>query len=280
MLNPVQIVGILNVTPDSYFDGGKWHSVDAALKRTEEMLSEGADWIDVGGESTGPKSKDVSLEEELKRTIPVISAIHKRFQDAKISIDTYKASVAAEAIAAGASMVNDVTAGRGDENMFAEVAQAAMPDATCPMPNIVLMCSKDSTPRTTIAPQQYEDVVVTIKALLKARRDAAIAAGIPSDRIILDPGLGHFVSSIASYSYQILARLEEFMDLGCPMFLSPSRKSFLAGPKNLPTAERLAGTIAASMIAAQHGAAYIRTHDVKEIARALEVLRDATARGS
>ena len=118
------IVGILNVTPDSYYDGGKWNAVDAAVKRAGEMIAEGADWIEIGGESTGPKSKDVSLEEERLRVIPVIEAIRRAFPEAKIAVDTYKAAIASEAISAGAAMVNDVTAGRGDPEMMQAIADA------------------------------------------------------------------------------------------------------------------------------------------------------------
>ncbi|MEK7563064.1 MAG: dihydropteroate synthase, partial [Patescibacteria group bacterium] len=219
IFNSPQIVGILNVTPDSYYDGGKWNAVDAAVKRAGEMIAEGADWIEIGGESTGPKSKDVSLEEERLRVIPVIEAIRRAFPEAKIAVDTYKAAIASEAISAGAAMVNDVTAGRGDPEMMQAIADACRGIArNAPTSNLgltyVLMYSKDPTPRTTIAETQYEDVVRTIKEFLKQRRDAAIQAGIPKDRIILDPGLGHFVSSVAKYSYEILARLSEFQDLG------------------------------------------------------------------
>lgn len=273
----MNIVGILNVTPDSYYDGGKWNAVDAAVQRAQEMLQEGADWIEIGGESTGPRSKDVLLEEERKRTIPVITAIHKQFPEANISVDTYKSAIAREAITAGAKMVNDVTAGRGDQKMMNVIAEACRGTARCaptPCPDLtyVLMYSKDSTPRTTIAETKYEDVVGTIKEFLRKRCDAAIVAGIPHGRIILDPGLGHFVSSIAKYSYEILARLAEFHDLGCPLFVSPSRKSFLAGLENLPTEQRLPATIAASVIAALNGATYIRTHDIADIRRSCDAL--------
>ncbi len=274
----VSIVGILNVTPDSYFDGGKWNSLEMALKRAEEMIAEGADWIEVGGESTGPNSKDISFQEEIDRTIPVIKEIRNRWGSVNISIDTYKAEVAREAIVAGATMINDVTAGRGDEKMFAEVAKLVLSHVegfaeACPehcrrVAKLVLMYSKDPTPRTTISPVQYDDVMATIKEFLSERIDAAVAAGIPRDRIIIDPGLGHFVSSDPKYSFEIIARLEELLSLGCPIFLSPSRKSFLAGKEKLPPADRLPATIAASAIAVLHGASFIRTHDVAAVKRA------------
>jgi len=228
------------------------------------MLKEGADWIEIGGESTGPKSSDVSVDEEMHRVLPIIRMIKKEFSDARVSIDTWKAEVVAAAIREGVSMVNDVTAGRGSNGAIFDVIKNS--DVS-----LVLMYAKDATPRTTIDPRQYDDVVATIKSFLADRKKAAVAAGIDSKKIILDPGLGHFVSGDAKYSFEILARLKEFTDLGCPIFISPSRKSFLAGPKNLGTADRLPGTIAASALAVMNGAQYIRTHDILEVRRGCEI---------
>lgn len=251
------IVGILNVTPDSYYDGGRYNAVDAAVLRAGELLQEGADIIDIGGESTGPGSSDVELEEELSRTIPVIQAIVEAHPDAQISIDTYKAQVAQNAIDAGAVMVNDVTAGRGDPELFSVVVDSGV--------QIVLMYSKDGTPRTTIQDVQYDDVIDTIKAFLSARKQAAMDAGIAEEKIILDPGMGHFLSSDPKYSFEVLSRLTELKDLGSSIYVSPSRKSFLAGPEGLSPDQRLDGTVAASKIAVQNGATYIRTHDVGQV---------------
>lgn len=253
----VQIVGILNVTPDSFADGGRYVSVETAVARAVLMLEEGADIIDVGGESTGPGSANVSEEEELHRTIPVIKEIKKGMPKSVISIDTFKAGVAHAAIEAGAVIVNDVTAGRGDPDMLATVANTQA--------SLVLMYSKDPTARTTIHEQHYSDVVATVKAFLHERMKKAEEAGIPLSRIILDPGLGHFISSLPEYSFEILDRLREFSGLGCPLLLSPSRKSFLAGPEKLPVSQRLPVTVAASVLAAKNGATYIRTHDVREV---------------
>ena len=258
------IVGILNATPDSYFDGGKFSSLEAARNRVAATLKEGADWIEIGGESTGPKSSDVSAEEEMSRVIPIMKMIKKEFPAARVSVDTWKAEVAAAAIKEGVSMVNDVTAGRGSNGAIFDVIKNS--DAS-----LVLMYAKDATPRTTIDPKQYDDVVATIKDFLDDRKAAAVAAGIPLNRIILDPGLGHFVSSDAKYSFEIIARLKEFTDLDCPIFISPSRKSFLTGSENLSTADRLPGTIAASALALLNGAHYIRTHDVLEVRRGCEI---------
>jgi dihydropteroate synthase len=263
-MDRIQIVGILNVTPDSYVPESRAMDVEVALLRAEGMVRDGADIIEIGGESTGPGSADVSAAEELERTIKVIRETKKRMPNISISIDTYKASVAEKAIEAGASIVNDVTAGRGDPKMFGVAAKAGV--------RVVLMYAKDPTPRTSVQETRYDDVVRTIKSFLTERKQAAVDAGIESSYIILDPGLGHFVSLLPEYSFEILARLEEFADLGSPILLSPSRKSFLAGRENVKAADRLPATIAASAIAALHGASFIRTHDVQAIRRALEVV--------
>lgn len=257
------IVGALNVTPDSFHDGGRFTSVSAAIKRAGEMLKEGADIIEIGGESTGPQSDDVSLEKELRRVIPVVQAIRKKYPSAALSVDTHKSAVAEAALREGVVMINDVTAGRADAQMFRTVAESSA--------RIVLMYAKDPTPRTTIADRRYEDVVRTVKNFLARRKELAMNAGIPSDRIILDPGLGHFVSGDERYSFEIIRRLREFQSLGSQILISPSRKSFLASSEKLKPADRLPGTIAASAIAVLHGAHYIRTHDVQEVRRACEM---------
>ncbi len=274
MSNPVRIVGVLNVTPDSFYDGGKYDHVEAAVVRAQEMIAQGAAIIEIGGESTGPNSKDISAEEELSRVLPVLQKIQnttlRQAQGDKpqVSVDTYKSEVAEAAIAAGAGMINDVTAGRGDARMFAVMAKH-------PHVAYVMMYSKDPTPRTTVAEKDYVDVVQTVGDFLVERRAAAVAAGMDSSRIIFDTGLGHFISSKPEYSYTIIEQLPRIVALGQPVLLSPSRKSFLAGPKNLPASERLPATLAASVLAAMNGASYIRTHDVAETQRALSMLSSA-----
>ncbi len=263
-----QIVGILNVTPDSYFDGGKYNQVDAALAQAQQMIEEGADIIDIGGESTGPGSTDVSVEEELNRVIPILYEIRHTKYDIPISVDTYKADVARAAIEAGATMINDVTAGRGDPEMFSTLAKYDVP--------VVLMYSKDNSARTSKKDTEYEDVVATIKQFLLERIACTEAAGIDRSRIVIDPGMGHFISSKPEYSFEVIDRLQEFAEIA-PVFVSPSRKSFLAGPKNLPTTERLPATIEASINCAKNGASYIRTHDTAAIKSALELYRRSAA---
>jgi len=266
----VQIVGVLNVTPDSYYDGGEFDSVSAAVKRAGEMLSEGADIIEVGGESTGPDSKDVSLEEEKSRVLGVIQALVSAYPQAIFSIDTYKSEIARAAVEAGVTMVNDVTAGREDSAMFAVMAELGVP--------YVLMYAKDPSPRTTVEKTTYDDCVMAVTSFLRARKEEATGAGIAEENIILDPGMGHFVSADPRYSFLLLSQLSALSVLGRPLFISPSRKSFLAGSENLPPKERLPATIAASAIAVLHGASYIRTHDVLAVRRACETaenIRDA-----
>ncbi len=256
MRRAITLMGILNVTPDSFYDGGQFEGVRRAGERAREMIVEGADIIDIGGESTGPGSSDVSLEEELRRVVPVIEAISDQRSAIRMSIDTYKAEVARQALKSGANMVNDVMAGRGDPEMFRVIAQAGC--------SYVMMRSKDNSPRTTKADTQYADVMKTIHAFFEERLEEALKAGIKKEQIILDPGLGHFVSSDPKYSFEILERLEELQDLGCPLLVSPSRKSFTAGPENFPPEKRLENTLIATKIAIAHGASIIRTHDVRE----------------
>lgn len=269
MIEKVQFVGVLNTTPDSYVDGGQYVTVEAAVERAGVLLAEGADIIEIGGESTGPHSQDVSLEEELRRTIPVIEAIKTTYPSASVSIDTYKAKVAQAAIEAGVEMVNDITAGRSDPDMFTTVAAGAV--------DLVMMYSKDMTPRTTVAATSYQDVVAQIIDFFTERIEVAKRNGIKPHHIIVDPGLGHFISNDPTYSLQIIAQLGRFQSLGYPLFISPSRKSFLAGIENLKTVDRLPGTITASALACVNGATYIRTHDVKDVRRGCEIALAITA---
>ena len=260
-MKTVQIVGILNTTPDSYFDGGKYDAVDAAVSRATEMIAEGADIVEIGGESTGPGAKDVSLQQEIDRTIPIIQAIRKAHPDARLSIDTYKAQLARQAIGYGVSMVNDVTAGRGDADMFDVIAQTGV--------DYILMYAKDETPRTTVQHTEYANVIETVSTFLQERITAAKNAGIDVSQIIIDPGMGHFLSADPKYSFEIIANLHTFTGIA-PVFVSPSRKSFLAGTENVSPKDRLPATIVATLKCVDEGAMYIRTHDVADIRRSLE----------
>lgn len=256
--DPPLIMGILNVTPDSFLDGGEYATLASAVDRAFTMVAQGADIIDVGGESTGPESLEVSLEEELNRVIPVIRAIHERDPQIKISIDTWKAEVARQAIQMGASMVNDVTALRGDSSMASVVAKADVP--------VVLMYSKDNTPRTTKKSVHYHDVVRTICSFLSERMAYAETQGIHLQRIFIDPGMGAFVSADSKYSFEILDRLAEFKVFGCPILVGASRKSFLGG---IHPRDRLKPSLEAAFCAVRHGASIVRVHDVRETVQRL-----------
>ncbi|OGJ42551.1 dihydropteroate synthase [Candidatus Peregrinibacteria bacterium RIFCSPLOWO2_01_FULL_39_12] len=262
-------MGILNVTPDSFSDGGKFNTIEKAVKRAKQIESEGANIIDIGGESTGPNSQNVSLEEELKRVIPVIKRIRK-FSRLPISIDTYKSEVAAQALDAGANIINDVTALRGDKNMAKIVSKYKCP--------IILMYSKDKTPRTTKEKVEYKDILKTIKTFLKNRIKYAEKQGVKKSQIIIDPGMGAFISGIPKYSFEIIAKLKELKELGLPILIGISRKSFLgsdskgvANKSSPATAGHLGSEIETrdsksatlSAIAYLNGADIIRTHNIK-----------------
>jgi dihydropteroate synthase len=256
-----QVMGIVNVTPDSYWDGGEAMTVEAALARAKGFEAAGADWIDVGGESTGPDSTDVTIDEERSRVIPAVRAMARELR-VPISVDTTKAAVAREAVAAGARMINDVSALRWDPAMADAVASSGS--------RVILMYAKDESPRTTRRDVRYDDVVESVCEFLGRRIAVARSAGIAGDRILVDPGLGWFVGSDPRYSYEILAGLDRIRSLGYPVVVGPSRKSFLAHdgvhpPR--PTAERLMPTAAAVAIAAWNGAAMVRVHDVDAMAQ-------------
>ncbi|MBI5413431.1 dihydropteroate synthase [Candidatus Peregrinibacteria bacterium] len=243
-------MGILNVTPDSFSDGGQFFDTEKAVKQAQKMVREGADIIDVGGESTGPGSVDVPLAEELRRVIPVIKKLKELNLKAEISIDTYKVQVAREAILAGATIVNDVTAMRGDPEMAAVVSQFGV--------KVVLMYSKDKIPRTTRELKQYDDVIKTIMYFFEERIAYAQNYGIRRNQMIIDPGMGAFVSGEPKYSFEVLQRLAQFNKLGLPILVGTSRKSFLGGEVD----DRLQQTLKASALAAKNGATILRVHDV------------------
>lgn len=256
-------MGVLNITPDSFFDGGKITGVDQAVEKALKMVEDGADIIDIGGESTGPGSVDVPVEEEIKRTIPIFEKLRDRTK-ALLSIDTYKSKVAIHALNVGADMVNDVTAFRGDEDMADFLGKYDSP--------IVIMYSKDNSARTTQKNVQYKDVVKDISEFLIERIEFAKKSGIDPDRLILDPGMGAFVSSDERYSLQIIKSLGEFKKLGMPLLVGASRKSFVGNVLNLPVNERLEGSLAAAAISVWNGASIIRTHDVKETRRIVDMV--------
>lgn len=255
-------MGVLNVTPDSFSDGGMYKGLDKAVKRALQMIEEGADIIDIGGESTGPDSSDVLVEDELERVIPVFEKLRMQ-TDALLSVDTYKHQVALHALNVGVDIVNDVTALRGDPDMAQSLADHDAP--------IILMYSKDGTARTTKENVRYDNVVQTIKSFLQERVDYAVHAGIRRERLILDPGMGVFVSGDPCYSLEILKRLKEFTDIGLPLLVGPSRKSFIGETLNLPVDDRIEGGLAACAVAVMNGASILRVHDVQKTRRVVDM---------
>jgi len=257
-------MGILNVTPDSFSDGGRFLEPRAAIEHGRALLAEGADIVDVGGESTRPGAQEVSAQEELARVRPVIEALTaERGQGgAVISVDTSKASVAAAALQAGASFVNDVTALRGDAQMVGVVAEGG---AECCLMHML------GDPRTMQRDPRYEDVVSEVKSFLEERLAFAVREGVREQQVLLDPGIG-FGKTVA-HNLQLLARLDELVSIGRPIVVGTSRKSFLARLTTRPSEphERLAGTLATSVLAFERGASVLRVHDVAPAREALEV---------
>lgn len=250
-LDQPRIMGILNVTPDSFFDGNQHFSIEKALLHSEKLLEDGADIIDIGGCSSRPGAEDVRVEEELKRVIPVIEKIIKTKPETIISIDTYRAEVAEKAIAAGASMVNDISAGELDENMIFTVAKLKVP--------YVLMHMK-GTPKTMQQDPVYENMVEEINLFFKQKIHQLKAAGI--EQIILDPGFG-FGKTI-EHNIELLNSFEKFQIHGYPLLAGLSRKSFIYKPLGLTAAQSLNSTIEMNAIALKKGALIIRVHDVKD----------------
>ena len=248
-------MGILNVTPDSFSDGGLFLKTDDAIRRAEALVEEGAALIDVGGESSRPGSDPVPAEEEIRRVVPVIEHLSKRLP-IPISIDTSKAGVARRAIAAGARIINDISALRFDPEMAPLAAETGVP---------VVLMHMQGTPKEMQARPVYADVVREITAFFESRIRFAEQAGIGRDRILLDPGIGF--GKTTEHNLEILARLSEFRSLGRPVLIGPSRKSFIGRVLDLPAEERLEGTAAAVAVGILHGASILRVHDVRAMIR-------------
>jgi len=254
----VSLMGVVNVTPDSFSDGGLYLDPAAAIAHGRELVEAGALILDVGGESTRPGAHAVGVEEELSRVVPVVEELARG--EAAISVDTSKGRVAAAALGTGAEIVNDVTALRGDPEMAAVCADR---DA-----GVVLMHMLGD-PRTMQEDPRYADVVAEVKGFLASRLEAAMAAGIAEERIWLDPGIGF--GKTAAHNMELLRRLSELRDLGRPLVVGTSRKSFIGRVDGSPAGERLGGTIASSVLAAAEGAEVLRVHDVAEVRQALAV---------
>lgn len=260
------LMGILNVTPDSFSDGGQFSNPDAAVTHGRRMLEDGADILDIGGESTRPGAPPVPVEEELKRVVPVIERLHRE-TGALLSVDTTKARVAEEALVAGAAIINDISALRFDPRMADLAARTGA--------GLVLM-HMQGTPADMQRDPQYTEVISDILAFLRERGQTALVAGVLDEALVYDPGLG-FGKTVA-HNLEILRRLGEFSALGRPLLVGPSRKSFLGKVLGgLPPADRLEGTSAAVALAVAGGAAIVRIHDVNEISRVAR-MADAVVR--
>ncbi len=259
------IMGILNVTPDSFSGDGIYQDADKAVRIAEGMVEDGADIIDIGGESTRPGAKPVTIEEEIKRTIPVIKKLSKIIK-VPISIDTVKSEVARLALESGASIVNDITGMESDQKMLSVVREFNT--------KVVLMHIK-GTPQTMQNSPDYGNLIQEIKDKLKVLIEKSIKSGIKKENIIIDPGIGF--GKTVEHNLQILNRLSEFKEFGLPILVGPSRKSFIGKLLGVEPDKRIIGTAAVVAIAIKNGADIVRVHDVKEVKQAV-IIADAISR--
>lgn len=255
-----KVMGIVNVTPDSFSDGGQFNQVDVAVAHALELIAQGADVLDIGGESTRPNATPVTLDEELRRVIPVIEALVAHDIPVPISIDTYKPAVMRAAIAAGASIVNDVRGLQEDGALEAVVNSDAG----------VCIMHMQGTPQTMQIAPHYEDVVAEVKRFLRTQRDTCLAAGIANERIMLDPGFGF--GKTRAHNIALAKALPQLLDLNCPLLVGLSRKSVLGQMTGNDVDARLYASVAAAVISAMQGARLLRVHDVKATAEALKVV--------
>ena len=253
------VMGILNVTPDSFSDGGRYMERERAIEHAREMVAQGADIIDVGGESTRPGAHPVSLKEEVDRVVPVVEALSRKLE-VPISVDTYKAPVAKMALERGAIMVNDISGLRFSPHMIDVVAQYR--------PWVVVMHMK-GTPRDMQEAPWYEDVIGEVEGFFEERLRYLESHGISREKVILDPGIG-FGKRLED-NLSLLRNIDRFLHLGCPIMVGPSRKSFIGTVLDLPVEERLEGTLAAVSIAVFQGAQIVRVHDVQPPRRVVDL---------
>lgn len=265
-----RLMGILNVTPDSFYDRGKYFRRNAALRQAEKMIEEGADILDVGGESTRPGSIAVTLDEELKRVVPVVRTLVKKFPKVPVSVDTQKSEVAAQSLDAGAQIVNDVSALRTDGERMANAIRQFRPQ--------VVLMHMQGTPQTMQKNPRYRNVVGEVKDFLSERIRWAVRHGLSRKKIWIDPGIGF--GKRLPHNLELIKNIPEFFSLKCPVLIGCSRKSFigrLMNPKDpRPPEERLEGSLTAACWLALQGVSILRVHDVGATKKALRVL-DAVA---
>ncbi|GLX65248.1 dihydropteroate synthase [Proteus sp. WDL240414] len=259
-LSTPQVMGILNVTPDSFSDGGTHNSLNDAVDHAAKLIAEGASIIDIGGESTRPGASDVSIDEELQRVVPVVEAIRQRF-DVWISVDTSKAQVITESANVGASIINDIRSLQ-EPGALEAAAKTGLP---------VCIMHMQGDPKTMQQSPHYENVMMDVERFLQENIQRCVDAGIEKNQIILDPGFG-FGKNLA-HNYQLLAHLSELHHFGLPILAGMSRKSMVGQLLNVPPQERVAGSVACAVIAAMQGAQIIRVHDVKETVDAMKIVQ-------
>ncbi|MGG0412492.1 dihydropteroate synthase [Peribacillus simplex] len=258
--NKTLIMGILNVTPDSFSDGGKYNRIDAALKHAERMVNDGADILDVGGESTRPNYERISDEEEIERVAPIIDAISRNIE-VPISVDTYKSRVAEEAVKAGAHILNDIWGGKADSLMSKVAAEYKVP--------IILMHNRDNMGYGHFVRDVLQDLFESIKLVTDA--------GVKDENIILDPGIG-FAKDL-KLNLEMMRNLDKLVSLGYPVLLATSRKSMIGHVLDLPPSERMEGTAATICHGIQQGCQMVRVHDVKEMARTAKMMDALLGKG-
>ena len=246
------LMGILNVTPDSFSDGGKWDNLEAAKKHVADMIEEGADIIDIGGESTRPGYTMLSDDEEISRVVPAIRMVKEHF-DVPVSVDTYKSAVARAAIEAGADLVNDIWGLKYDPKLAGVIAEAGLP--------CCLMHNRKEPDYKEFMPEFLEDLRETLRIANKA--------GIPREQIILDPGVGF--GKTYENNLEVIRRLDEMHELGCPVLLGTSRKSVIGLTLDLPADQRVEGTLVTTVLGVEKQAAFVRVHDIRENARAIKM---------
>ena len=266
-LDSPRLMGILNITPDSFSDGSLFFKMDAAIAQACKMIADGADWLDIGGESSGPDSTEITQDEELQRVIPLIKKI-REVSEIWISVDTWKSEVARKSLEAGADAVNDVTALRGDTEMVKVIAEYKVP--------VILMFSKDRSARTSRQDSDYVDVVGTLKSFFSERLKFADSNGIDKSQIVLDPGMGFFISGKAKYIFEVIQRISELHEFELPLLLGPSRKSFLAGVtkgRSLNFSERDIPCATVSSIALWQGVTLLRLHEVEQGRKLIDTIK-------
>lgn len=262
------IMGVLNVTPDSFSDGGLFLSKDKAVEQGLKLIADGADILDIGGESTRPGSVTVPAEEELKRVVPVISALRKH-TDTLISIDSTKSQVSRAALDAGADIINDISSFRFDPEMIPLASERQVP---------VIIMHMLGTPKNMQNNPHYENLLYEVKSFLEERIKAAVSGGIKKENIIIDPGIGF--GKRQEDNLCLLKNLNFLEELGQPILVGPSRKSFIGNVLNLPPQDRIEGTIASALISLLHGANILRIHDVAAVKRAAQVADSIMNKGS